>query len=58
MHKYTRSFLALLLVVLITHTARAQQKMITVKGIVYEKGSSQPLPGIAFGRVTRPKALP
>ncbi len=57
MHKYTKSFLALLWMVLTASAAFAQQKMITVKGIVYEKGSNQPLPGIAIWAGNPPKGV-
>ncbi len=52
-----RSLAALLTAVLLSHAALAQQKMITVKGVVLEKGTNIPLPGIAIWAGNPPKGL-
>ncbi|MGX5817749.1 SusC/RagA family TonB-linked outer membrane protein [Chitinophaga lutea] len=57
MNTFTKSLLTLLAFALIAGGAAAQQKMVTIRGVVQEKGSNQPLPGIAIWSGNPPKGI-
>lgn len=63
MYKYNtipgkiKPLIALLTAVILTIAASAQEQMITVKGIVYEKGGNSPVPGVVLFSGKPPKGV-
>jgi TonB-linked SusC/RagA family outer membrane protein len=52
-----KTLLSLLLAILITGAVTAQDKMVTVRGVIYEKGGTSPVPGVVIFTGKPPKGV-